>query len=67
MAFQKCPICMGTAEIYSPTETTLKIKCKACHGAGIIDEFTGLPPIDKSQAPKGEYEFKKIIKNDINK
>lgn len=50
MAYQRCPVCNGSGEIYQINDlsTTAVNKfpatCKTCAGTGIINEITGLPP-----------------------
>ena len=42
MAFQKCPICLGTG--LHPTTVTVSHLCPTCNGKRIISDITGLPP-----------------------
>lgn len=48
MPFQKCPICEGAGQVFNPQATASFSQCRACQGAGIIDEVTGLPPVGNS-------------------
>ena len=51
MSYQQCPTCQGIGMVYQ-NYYYHQVTCPTCKGARIIDELSGLPPVE--QIPKNK-------------
>ena len=52
MGFQKCPICNGSRKEF---KTNHYVVCRTCKGTGIIDSYSGKPPLSVTPTSSGDF------------